>query len=214
MEESTAKFASGASFHTLSPAPINLVGAVAADVAFGYHPERGVRTVPQLRSHPQRRPVMLTATTPDDHSIVFTRNFTAPQARVFAAMTSDDLRHWLTGPPGWTMTTCEPPTAAGMDYRYQWSGAAGEVLTLSGRCSRYEAPRLVAQTERMTMNDLPLGEYDAVLELAEADGGTAMTLSLSYATKAMRDGALGSGMEQGMAANYDKLDEYLTKSNN
>ena len=38
---------------------------------------------------------------------------------------------------------------------------------------------------------------------------TGLTLTLLYESKEARDGAAASGMDQGMAAGYDRLDEIL-----
>jgi len=54
-----------------------------------------------------------------------------------------------------------------------------------------------------------MGEQLATLVLTEEAGKTLMTLTLLYASKEARDGAAASGMEHGMAASYERLDEIL-----
>jgi len=39
-----------------------------------------------------------------------------------------------------------------------------------------------------------------------------LTLTVSYPSKEARDGALASGMERGLSAGYDRLEEILAES--
>jgi len=43
--------------------------------------------------------------------------------------------------------------------------------------------------------------------LADEDGKTRMTVTATYPSEAVRDMVLGSGMERGAAASYDRLEE-------
>lgn len=47
------------------------------------------------------------------------------------------------------------------------------------------------------------------LVLTEANGRTAMTGTIVYSSKEARDGALRSGMADGMTAGYDLLDALM-----
>jgi hypothetical protein len=52
-------------------------------------------------------------------------------------------------------------------------------------------------------------ELLATLELSESSGVTTMKMTLSFDSREARDGALASGMEQGMEAGYATLDAIL-----
>jgi hypothetical protein len=47
--------------------------------------------------------------------------------------------------------------------------------------------------------------------LTEQAGKTRLTLAVLYPSKEARDGAIASGMDQGMAAGYNRLDELLAE---
>ena len=51
------------------------------------------------------------------------------------------------------------------------------------------------------------GEQLSTLLLTEQSGKTTLTLTVLYPSKEARDGAVASGMEKGLAAGYDRLDE-------
>ena len=54
-----------------------------------------------------------------------------------------------------------------------------------------------------------IGETVVTTLLHEDAGRTTLTTTILYASQAARDGALRSGMEQGLAASYDRLAELL-----
>ena len=55
--------------------------------------------------------------------------------------------------------------------------------------------------------DMP--EAQVTTLLAEHDGRTTMTLTISFASRAARDAALATGMTGGMGQSYDRLDAIL-----
>ncbi len=153
----------------------------------------------------------LTVTTPSDRELLVTRTFDAPRALVWEAMTTPDLlQRWVTGPPGWVMTTCEDDQRAGGSFRWAWSGPAGEQMVMSGEYREVAAPERCVRTERFEIvGGPPMGEQLATLVLTEQGGKTTLTITLLYASKEARDGAAASGMEHGMAAGYDRLEDVL-----
>jgi hypothetical protein len=54
-----------------------------------------------------------------------------------------------------------------------------------------------------------MGEQVATMVLTEKNGKTHLALSILYPSKEARDGAIASGMDQGMEAGYARLDEIL-----
>ena len=48
--------------------------------------------------------------------------------------------------------------------------------------------------------------------LTERDGRTTLTLTMLFDSREARDGALGSGMEKGVAISYDRLADLLAEA--
>jgi uncharacterized protein YndB with AHSA1/START domain len=154
----------------------------------------------------------LEVTTPSDLEIVMTREFDAPRRLVWEAMTNPALvRRWLFAPPGWTMTACEGDARVGGKFRWAWNDPEGKpALSISGVNREVVPPEKIVHTESMAMGDgVPIGELLATVVLTEREGRTALRMTLLFASKEARDGALKSGMERGVAAGYDQLDNVL-----
>lgn len=154
----------------------------------------------------------LEVATPTDTTIVMTRSFDAPRELVFEAMTDPALiPKWIFSPPGWTMTTCEGDLRVGGKYRWAWTNEAGEdALAIHGENLEVDPPRRIVHTETMEMGcGGPIGTLVATVELEEQGGGTRMTMTLAFDSREARDGALQSGMDQGMEAGYRQLDAML-----
>jgi uncharacterized protein YndB with AHSA1/START domain len=162
-----------------------------------------------MMSHP---PAALRITTPSDLDIVITREFAAPRRLVWDALTKPALlRRWLFGPPGWEMTTCDEDLRVGGSFRWAWRGPNGEGLAMEGVYREIVPTERVVRTERFDVGcPSQMGEQVATLVLSDRQPGkTVLTITVRYPSKAARDGALASGMEKGMAAGYDRLDELL-----
>jgi uncharacterized protein YndB with AHSA1/START domain len=173
-----------------------------------------VNLVPQssirLRRLKMQNAGKLTVTTPTDREIVITRIFDAPRKMVWETMSKPELlKRWLFGPPGWSMVACDDDLRVGGNFRWVWSGPDGAEMALRGIYQEVEPPERIARTEVFEFGGAPAGEQHATLVLLEQEGKTALTLTLRYASKEARDAALASGVERGVAAGYDKLDELL-----
>ena len=153
----------------------------------------------------------LKVTTPTDREIVVTRVFNAPRPLVWEAMSKPELlRKWLFGPPGWAMTVCEDDLRVGGKFRWAWRGPNGEEMSMTGVYREVVAPERVVRTESFEFGCAPqAGEQIAAVELAEKGDKTELTIRMLYPSKEARDGAVASGMEHGMAAGYDRLEEML-----
>ena len=153
----------------------------------------------------------MTVTTPNDLEILVTREFDAPRDIVWDAMTKPEmLRNWVFGPPGWEMTQCEEDLRVGGAFRWAWRGPNGEELSMHGTYKEVSPPTRVVRNEIFEMNvGPPMGEQLATMELADKGGRTVLTITLRYDSKEARDGAIASGMEHGMNASYDRLEELL-----
>lgn len=151
----------------------------------------------------------LQITTPTDTTIVLTRSFKAPRRLVWEAMTSPDkMKRWMLPPPGWTLEVCEVEARLGGTLKLAWKSAdANPAMTLHGEWTEFSPHTRMVHTE--TMKD-PSGQTVCYLveahEFTEKDGGTQMRITQTYNSKEERDGALASGMDEGMEACYQQLD--------
>jgi uncharacterized protein YndB with AHSA1/START domain len=71
-----------------------------------------------------------------------------------------------------------------------------------------EPPERVVTTQLFD-DDWTGGETVGTLVLTERDGKTTAVNTVLYASRAARDAALNTGMADGMAASYEKLDALL-----
>jgi uncharacterized protein YndB with AHSA1/START domain len=151
----------------------------------------------------------LNITTPTAREIEMTRVFHAPRTLVYEALTTPELvRRWLLGPPGWSMPVCEIDLRVGGRYRYLWRKDGGTEMGLSGVFREVLAPERIVQTE---VFDSAWYEGEALVTsvLTERDGKTTLTLTLQYQSEEVRNAVLKSGMERGVGASYDRLEELL-----
>ena len=154
----------------------------------------------------------LQISTPTDTTIVLTRTFNAPLRLVWAAMfTPEKMRRWMLPPPGWTMTVCECEARVGGALRLAWKNEeADPVMTLKGVFTEVVSHERIVHTETMVLGSgQAIGELVETHEFAEKGGVTTMRITQAYDSKDARDGALASGMDQGMEAGYEQLDAML-----
>lgn len=147
-----------------------------------------------------------------EREIVMTREFDAPRAIVFDALTKPELiKRWLLGPPGWSMPVCEVDLKVGGAYRYVWrKDSDGTTMGMGGVFREIEPPQRIVNTELFDEPWYP-GEAIVTNSLAERGKVTTLTLSILYQSAEARDAVLKSGMEQGVAVSYDRLEEMLAK---
>ncbi len=153
----------------------------------------------------------LKVTTPSEREIAMTRVFNAPRQLVFEAYTKPELlKRWLLGPPGWEMVVCSVALKAGDRYRYEWRNtASGRQFGNGGVCREFVPPDRIVVTEAM---DGQPGEALVTTTLVEQNGKTTLITTMLFESREIRDLALKSGMERGVAASYDRLDEILASS--
>jgi len=123
---------------------------------------------------------------------------------------ADLMKKWLLGPDGWTMPVCEIATKVGDSYRYVWEPAGGgEGFGFTGELLESEEPYRAVTTESMIgMEGSTLNE----LTLTPVDGGTLLSLVITYANAEMRDMVLATGMTSGMETSYARLEGLLEPS--
>ncbi|MGH7133368.1 MAG: SRPBCC domain-containing protein [Phycisphaerales bacterium] len=159
-------------------------------------------------------PAGLKVSTPTDTTIVLTRTFNAPRRLVWEAMfVPDRMRRWMLPPPGWTVSVCECEARVAGALRLAWkSEEADPVMTLHGVFTEAVLHERMIHTEIMVLGSgQPIGSQVETHEFAEKSGVTTMRITQVYVSKEARDGAVASGMEQGMEAGYKQLDALLAQ---
>jgi uncharacterized protein YndB with AHSA1/START domain len=150
----------------------------------------------------------LKVATPNDRDVVVTREFDAPRKLVFDAHTKPELiKRWLLGPPGWSMPICEVDFRVGGKYRYGWAHPSEPAFEMTGVFREIVVPERIVHTEDFVGNEALI-----TLLLSEKAGKTTMQLTMRFADKAVRDGALATGMTDGMEQSYVRLDEMATSA--
>lgn len=147
-------------------------------------------------------------TTPTDKEVVITRVFRAPRKLVFEAWTTPKhVQRWLLGPEGWTMPVCEIDLRPGGEWHFGWRRSDnGAGMSMRGIYREVRPPERLVSTESWGP-EWP--ETVNTIELREEDGKTTMTLTILYVSKEARDNALKTGMKEGVAASFDRLERML-----
>jgi uncharacterized protein YndB with AHSA1/START domain len=142
-------------------------------------------------------------TTPGELEIVMTRNFDAPPDMIFDALTKPELvQRWLLGPDGWIMPVCEIDLKVGGTWRYVWRNEEnGREFSFHGEYREIVRPERIVHIEHF-------GEAESlVISSITAKGDTTtLTMTNRFASRAERDAAFETGMADGVAVSYDRLD--------
>lgn len=112
------------------------------------------------------------------------------------------LQRWLLGPDGWTMPVCEVATEVGGSYRYEWQ-QGDERFGFVGELLQSAPPHREVQTGRMI--GMP-GETTNELTLTAVEGGTLMSVVITYPNAEVRDAVLATGMTDGMETSFRRLE--------
>jgi uncharacterized protein YndB with AHSA1/START domain len=148
--------------------------------------------------------------TPSDREIVLTRGFNAPRRLVFDAFTKPELvRRWMLGPGGWVFAVCDIDLRVGGKYRFVWRRESGQEEMGMGGIYREIVPGEKLVSNELFDEDWTGGETLATLTLVEENGQTLMTQTVLYSSRQARDGALKSGMVDGLTVGFELLDEVL-----
>lgn len=144
-----------------------------------------------------------------DTTVVITRHIPAPVELAFDVWTQcKHLQNWMFGPPGWTMPVCEMELKPGGKYRWGWAQEGSATMEITGTFSEVDRPHKVVSTEAWG------GEWAETVNTMTftPDGdGTMFKLVLAYPSKAARDAALETGMNEGMQSGFESLDSHLAK---
>lgn len=147
---------------------------------------------------------------PGESTIHIERIFDAPREKVFKAMTTKELvEKWWTG-PGYKVRLEEYEPREGGRWKIAHLAEDGSEFSFWGSFHEVTAPERVIQT--FEFGGLPERGHVSLekMELTELEGGkTKMTVVTSFFSVEDRDGMVQSGMEDGMQATYNALDEVL-----
>jgi uncharacterized protein YndB with AHSA1/START domain len=152
-------------------------------------------------------------TLPSDTEILITRQFDAPAALVFKALTTVEFvkRWWGFDTSEWLV--CEIDFRVGGHWRFVTREGDMEV-GFHGEYMEIEAPRRIVQTEIYEGAPEPYPNDAAVntTNLDEAGGVTTMTVLVTVRNQEIRDAILASGMETGMQISYNRLEDLVRQA--
>jgi uncharacterized protein YndB with AHSA1/START domain len=151
-----------------------------------------------------------TVTTPSDREVLVTRAFDAPRRLVWDLHTKPELlKRWLFGPDGWSLEVCTVDLRVGGKGRFEmvkqddkfrmgWTDTYTEII-----------PRERLVSRELFDEDWTQGETTVTLLFRDAGDKTVLEMTVLYSSKEARDGALNTGMVQGMEMGYARLDGIL-----
>jgi uncharacterized protein YndB with AHSA1/START domain len=164
-------------------------------------------------------PKPLEVTLPSDREVRVVRSFNAPRKLVWDAHTKPELvQKWMLGPPGWTMPVCEMDVRVGGSYRWRWrSQEDTKEFGFFGEFREVDAPNRIVYAENYDPGDvggaMPAHEPAIITaEFKEAGGVTTLTTTMRFPSKEARDGAVSTGMTDGMEMGYERLDDMFAKA--
>jgi uncharacterized protein YndB with AHSA1/START domain len=155
-------------------------------------------------------------TLPSDREVKVTRSFKAPRTLVYRAYSEPQLvRRWLDH-PGWSMPVCEMDVRVGGRYQWRWRSDDGkQEFGFSGAFREVVPASRIVHTQAYepgTLGGSFPGE-DAIITVTftEESGVTTVTTLIDFGSKEARDGAVKTGMTDGMEMSYQLLDTLLAE---
>lgn len=156
---------------------------------------------------------------PSDREVRVVRRFKAPRELVYRAHTEPALiQKWMLGPPGWSMPVCDMDVRVGGAYRWRWrSDEDGKEFGFYGTFTEVQPNTRIAHEEHYDPGDvggaMPTSEPALITAaFSETAGVTTLTTTMRFASKEMRDGAVSTGMTDGMEMGYQRLDALLAET--
>ena len=156
----------------------------------------------------------LEITTPSEREITMTRVFRAPRQLVYDAWTKPELlkRWWAPKALGVTLFTCEADLRVGGRYRYVFGHDEAKAMAFNGTYKELVPyTRLVYTQIFEPMPEAGEGVITTTFEDV-SEGSRKQTRVVSrelFPTKEVLEGVLASGMEKGMRATLEQLEELV-----
>jgi len=148
-------------------------------------------------------------TTPSDREICMTRLFNAPRQLVFDALTkSEHVRQWWgVLSDEYSVAVCEIDLRPGGAWRFAGRGPDGQAPEFYGLYREITPPERLVYTEIFA----PYPDVESVVTtvLADENGKTRLTITASYPSLEVRDMVINTGMSEGAAISYDRLEELV-----
>jgi uncharacterized protein YndB with AHSA1/START domain len=141
---------------------------------------------------------------------IMSRTFNAPRELVFKAHSScEHISKWW-GPRSTSFISCEMDFVEGGAWRYVLRDSDGNEAPFKGEFREIQPP------ERLTWTFIydvePYNEHEAVetIVFTEEDGQTTITVTSVYPSIEIRDAFASTGMAEGAAETWDRLEEYVS----
>lgn len=142
-----------------------------------------------------------------DREIRIEHTFRAPAARVFAAYTDPkQVPQWWGFPPG-SLQVESMDVRVGGGFRFLQRLPDG--TTLASRGSYLEVRPVTRLVYTFQMEGMAGDPVKTTVDLAERDGGTALTLTLEFPSREVRDVAMRHGAAAGAKASVLSLAKFL-----
>jgi uncharacterized protein YndB with AHSA1/START domain len=153
------------------------------------------------------RTTALNVTVLSDLEIMMTREFAAPRELVFEAHSKPEhVRQWW-GRTGSTLAVCEMDFRPGGTWRFVERQADGSEYGFRGEYREISRPDRFVQT--FEFDGMPGHVSVDTHTFTEHDGKTTLTTITRFDSVEDRDGMLQSGMEEGAAETWDRLEAYV-----
>ncbi len=147
-----------------------------------------------------------------DLEILLQRSFQAPRDLVFEVFTNaEHLKNWWS-PYAYTITEARFDQQEGGEWYVQMAVPEQGEIRFFGQVRQFVRPERLRYTFNL---DVMPGEIsqDTATFIEEQPGRTTVTVQSLFTSKESRDGMLSSGMEQGAAQSYERLETILTRQN-
>jgi uncharacterized protein YndB with AHSA1/START domain len=152
-----------------------------------------------------------------ERELILTRTFDAPRELVFAAYSScEHLSNWW-GPRSWPLVECTMDFRVGGVWHYCLRGPdKGDESWGRAVFDEISEPERIVYTDAFADADGNVNEgmprTQSIVELAEVDGKTRLTLRATYPSPADLQTVLDMGMVAGITETLDRLAEHLVAS--
>jgi uncharacterized protein YndB with AHSA1/START domain len=147
---------------------------------------------------------------PGKQEVIVTREFEAPRHLVFKAFTSADLYAKWVGPRELTMRLEKFEPHSGGSWGYVLTDPGGNEYRFHGVTHELAAPERIIGT--FEFDNLPEKGHVVMetVRFAELPGGrTKLTVQSVFQSVQDRDGMVAAGMENGLTASHQRLDELI-----
>ncbi len=145
-----------------------------------------------------------------DRELVITRTFNGPARIVFDAWTKPELlkRWWAPKSLGVTLFSCDIDLRVGGRYRFVFGHDEARSMAFSGTYTEVAPHARLAYTQIFEPMRAA-GEGIVTATFDEQQGKTRIVSHELYPSKQALDGAIDSGMERGMRATLEQLEELI-----